>query len=203
MSQMELAILIFDLHMCSGIAYAILQENSCPLFHLDLRLNPLEHEGALGIMRALVRTDKITELNLASCGFESDTAILFGMVLCMNSSLRVVDVSNNWFSDDGGEVRSYLVFLLYLVHCQAFQSILLSLADNRTIEWLDLRETDIPEECLWKINKLLERNRLKLEGDEEVSANLGSEEELNATEVIVQKALPEDQTLDMTPMTGI
>lgn len=96
----------------SGIAYAILQENSCPLFHLDLRLNPLGHEGALGIMRALVRTEKITELNLAGCCFEDDSAILFGMVLSMNTSLRVVDVSNNWFSDDGGEVRLYPVFLL-------------------------------------------------------------------------------------------
>lgn len=56
-------------------------------------------------MRALVRSDKITELNLSACGFDTDTAILFGIMLHMNSSLRVADVSNNWFSDEGGEAR--------------------------------------------------------------------------------------------------
>lgn len=63
---------------------------------------------------------------------------------------------------------------------------------------MDLRETDIPEECLWKINKHLERNRQQLEEDEEGSDNLGSEQELNATEVIVQNTVADDQT----QMTG-
>lgn len=44
-----------------------------------------------------------------------------------------------------------------------FQSILLSLEENHTIQLLDLRETDIPPELLAKINKLLERNRPKEE----------------------------------------
>lgn len=68
-------------------------------------------------MRALVRSEKISELNLAACGFESDTAMLFGMTLRMNSSLRVVDVSNNWFSVEGAEVSVCVKRALCLCGC--------------------------------------------------------------------------------------
>lgn len=54
-----------------------------------------------------MRSEKIVELNLSGCGFQTDTSILFGFTLKMNSSLRVVDVSNNWFSMEGGEVKIY------------------------------------------------------------------------------------------------
>lgn len=72
--------------------------------YLNVRLNPLGHDGAHAIMRALVYSEKIVELNMAACGFETDTAILFGMTIGMNSSLKIADVSNNWFSVEGGEV---------------------------------------------------------------------------------------------------
>lgn len=54
------------------------------------------------------------------------------------------------------------------------------LGNNRVLEWLDLRETDIEEEELIKINKLLVRNRLGLEETEE--ENELQEEEIQVVE---------------------
>lgn len=46
--------------------------------------------------------------------------------------------------------------------------------------WLDLRETDIPEEILFKINKCLQRNRQKTDDGQEFSCSACSNEENNS-----------------------
>lgn len=87
-----------------GIGFALLEESCCPLIHLDLRLNPLQHDGTMGILRALVRGDKPKELNLSGCFFEDITPIRIGQMLNINTSLEVLNVSSNWFGEEGGEV---------------------------------------------------------------------------------------------------
>lgn len=87
-----------------GIGFALLMPN-CGLITLDLRLNRLNHDGAMGIMRALVRSDKLEELSMAGCLFDDDeTPVRVGQMLQLNSSLRKLDISNNWLDDDGGDV---------------------------------------------------------------------------------------------------
>lgn len=149
-----------------GLAFAILQESSAPVSHLDLRLNPLGHEGCTAIMRALVRTDKLVRVSLASCGFDTQTAVFVGAMLCLNSSLKWLDISNNWLYEEGGE------------------SILEALqGNNRTIEWLDLRETDIPREYMVRINRYLLRNRGKLEEEEVEDDEEKEEKEVDEVEL--------------------
>lgn len=91
-----------------GIGYALLQDGCCPLVHLDLRLNPLGHDGVMGIFRALVRGSKPEEINIAACLFEDNTADRLCQVLMLNSTLKWLDVSCNWFSESASEVCTEL-----------------------------------------------------------------------------------------------
>lgn len=58
----------------------------------------------MGIMRALVRSNKPEELVFAGCLFTDETAIRVGQMLKVNLSLKILDVSSNWFGDEGGQV---------------------------------------------------------------------------------------------------
>lgn len=145
-----------------GIGYALLQEDSCPLVSLDLRLNPLGHQGALGLMRSLVRGNKPERINLACCEFEDMTSYIFGCMLKVNKSLTWIDVSNNWFGEFGGE------------------NLVIGLSSNESVKWLDVRETYITPEQLTAVKHMLKRNNHEEVSDEE------EEEEL----VVVQEAKP-------------
>lgn len=124
-----------------GIGFALLQKCCCPLISLDLRLNPLDHQGCMGLFRALVRTNKPSELNIAACGFDDDTSERFADIFALNHNLRKVDVSCNWFTPTAGE------------------TLLKNLQKNHTIEWIDLRDTELAEEIIDRISKSLLRNR--------------------------------------------
>lgn len=89
----------------TGIGFVLVEENSAPLEELDFRLNSLGHDGAMAIMRALVRTNKITRLSFAGCEFEEETGLRIGDMLKVNKSLTMLDVSNNYFNVAGGEVK--------------------------------------------------------------------------------------------------
>ncbi|KAK9711116.1 Leucine rich repeat [Popillia japonica] len=159
-----------------GIGYALLQDGCCPLVHLDLRLNPLGHDGVMGIFRALVRGSKPEEINIAACLFEDNTADRLCQVLMLNSTLKWLDVSCNWFSESASE------------------SILQSMATNKSLHWLDLRDTDIPHEIVEGVNKYLLRNRLGLDdldesitSDEKEDAEVEDEDESKLVETIPEK----------------
>jgi Ran GTPase-activating protein (RanGAP) involved in mRNA processing and transport len=91
---------------CEGLGFALL-ESGCSLEKLNLKLNPLGEGGAMGIMRALVRGTKLVELSMAACEYDDDAPIRTGQMLILNTSLKKLDVSNNWFDEDGGQV-SYM-----------------------------------------------------------------------------------------------
>lgn len=58
----------------------------------------------MGIMRAIVRCEKPKELIFSGCEFTDETSLRVGQMLKVNNSLKILDVSNNWFGEEGGEV---------------------------------------------------------------------------------------------------
>nr|XP_023029466.1 T-complex-associated testis-expressed protein 1-like [Leptinotarsa decemlineata] len=152
-----------------GLGYTLLLSSCAPLVHLNLRLNPLETEGAMGIMRALVRCSIPRELSMSGCHFQEDTLIKVGQMLKLNESLKKLDISNNWFGEEGGE---------YLVQAMRI---------NTTLEWLDVRETDISNVQLQVIKKCLLRNRLGFIGVQDIE----SEEKFAENEECEEKILAE------------
>lgn len=95
-----------------GIGFALL-EPGCSLEKLNLNLNPLCEGGAMGIMRALVRGTNLTEFSMASCEFDDDAPIRTGQMLKLNLTLKKLDVSNNWFDEEGGQVCGSCVYNKY------------------------------------------------------------------------------------------
>lgn len=87
-----------------GIGFAMMQETCCPLDLLDLRLNPLGHDGTMGILRASVRVALPVRLSLAACYFEDETSLRIGQMLGLNTSIKDLDVSNNYFDEAAVEV---------------------------------------------------------------------------------------------------
>lgn len=123
-----------------GIGLALLNMNQKFFYSLDLRLNPFGREGTMGIFRALVRCSIPKVLSLSGCLFDEDIPDRLGQVIKMNDSLKKLDISNNWFGEEGGTI---------LVD---------AMKENTTIEWLDVRETDILPSQLLMIKQYLERN---------------------------------------------
>ncbi|KAK5650444.1 hypothetical protein RI129_001473 [Pyrocoelia pectoralis] len=155
-----------------GIGYALLHQ-CCPLQRLDLRNNPLRHDGIMGILRALVRVSKPSELSLAGCIAEDDTPIRIAQMINLNSGLEVLDISSNYFGEEGGEQLTS------------------SLRNNTKIQWLDVRETDITAGQLKEINKILRRNRLR---EDTVSEDEDEPEEVETeiTEIVTEKVSEEE-----------
>ncbi|KAF5294681.1 hypothetical protein FQA39_LY02813 [Lamprigera yunnana] len=135
-----------------AIGWALLEPTCCPIVRLDLRTNPLNHAGAMGILRALVRGTGLKELSLGSCRIDNETVLRIAQMLSLNSTIEILDLSNNWCGEDGGEL---------LIHC---------LTTNRSIKWLDLRATNITEAQHTLIRRILKRNQLNLDEipDEEI-----------------------------------
>lgn len=89
-----------------GIGFALTQETCCPLQVLDLRLNPLRHDGTMKILTAIVRqnTINVKELSLAACLFEEETSLRVAQMLGLNQSIERLDISNNWFTKEAYDV---------------------------------------------------------------------------------------------------
>ncbi|XP_076252023.1 uncharacterized protein LOC143191121 [Rhynchophorus ferrugineus] len=126
-----------------GLGFAILSEKCETLSAIDLKMNPLGTDGTMGIMRALVRCSKIKRLSFAACVFDEDTPLKICQMLKLNESLKQLDISSNWFGNDGGD------------------SLVDAVSVNTTIEWLDYRETDISQEQCKAIDEYLIKNRNK------------------------------------------
>nr|CAI5850593.1 unnamed protein product [Callosobruchus analis] len=215
-----------------GISYALTLEKCARIDQLNLRLNPLGHEGVMGVLRALVRCGIPRELIISGCNFEEETpwkvvlecviadiwihcdlkstawgtSILYCPVkaviqknvrlrylytvcnLCIsdlnafqsfhvtqlcqmikhNTSLEGLDISNNWLGADGGE------FL-----CE-------SMEENKTLMWLDVRETDITPAQLQIIKKYLKRNVTGImTEDEESESQRSLDQESTAEEKVI------------------
>uniref|UniRef100_A0A6P7F4V2 Dynein regulatory complex subunit 5-like n=1 Tax=Diabrotica virgifera virgifera TaxID=50390 RepID=A0A6P7F4V2_DIAVI len=142
-----------------GIGYALCQNSCPPLETLILTLNPLKHDGVMGILRALVRRPVPKELSLSTCQFGCETPDKLSKMLKWNDTLKVLDVSCNWFGKEGGEM-----LVEYLEH-------------NTTLEWLDTRMTDITPAQHDVLRKYLRRNRNECMTDIEAEDLGGLEEE--------------------------
>lgn len=70
---------------------------------------------------------------------------------------------------------------------------------NKSLEWLDIRETDIPQEFLWTIQKCLRRNR-RDEDETSISDDIGECTDLEADSENVAQITPtaDDQTSIVT-----
>lgn len=123
-----------------GIGFALLNMSPNVFESLDMRLNPLGREGTMGILRALVRCSLPKELSLSGCQFADDIPERMGQVLKMNDSLTKLDISNNWFGKDGGDI------------------IVKALEENTTLVVLDVRGTGITLDQQEEIVKYLQRN---------------------------------------------
>ncbi|KAF5308657.1 hypothetical protein FQR65_LT06118 [Abscondita terminalis] len=124
-----------------GIGFAILQKNSCPLVRLEVGMNTLGHDGFMGVLRCLSRSNKPTEVCLNACMAENKTPFFIALLIGANNTLEMLDISSNWFGETGGDL-----LVKYLKY-------------NTSLQRLDVRETDITEKQYNDIQKILRRNR--------------------------------------------
>lgn len=87
-----------------------MQPTCCPIEVLDLRLNSLGHRGVLGVLRALVRVEKVSELLISGTLFSDDTSDKIGLALKCNKSLKRLDISSNYFTEKGMDVSTFSFF---------------------------------------------------------------------------------------------
>ncbi|KMQ96319.1 T-complex-associated testis-expressed protein 1 [Lasius niger] len=97
----------------AGIVHGILKASSTALKNLDLRLNPLQDEGADHVCALLVRNKTLETLNISGCGLKSEAGIALAGVLssgCVELEILSLDVSNNDFGLTGIEkkIDSYI-----------------------------------------------------------------------------------------------
>ncbi|CAH1976218.1 unnamed protein product [Acanthoscelides obtectus] len=136
-----------------GICYALTLETCARLDEVNFRLNPLGHEGVMGVLRAVIRCDIPRKLILSGVNFEEETSWKLAQMIKHNTYLEGLDISNNWLGEEGGE------FL-----CEGMEI-------NKSLKWLDLRETDITPAQHQTIKKLLKRNVTGiLQKDEEIQS---------------------------------
>ncbi|XP_018564123.1 T-complex-associated testis-expressed protein 1 [Anoplophora glabripennis] len=142
-----------------GLGFAMVQPGCADLEYLSLRLNPLGSEGVMCILRALVRCTIPTALSMSGSLFEGDTAENIALMLKMNDTLKRLELSSNWIGEEGGE------------------ALLQGLEVNTTLEYLDIRDTDVTSEQMKQIEKILMKNRCELhQPGEEIEEGIGEEE---------------------------
>lgn len=124
-----------------GIGFSLLNMNQRNFQSLDLRLNPLRRDGTMGILRALVRCSIPRILSLSGCLFDDDIPERVAQMIEMNDSLKKLDISNNWFGDEGGDL---------LVN---------AMEENSTIESIDMRGTDVTSTQMEMIRSYVQRNK--------------------------------------------
>ncbi|CAH1173486.1 unnamed protein product [Phaedon cochleariae] len=153
-----------------GLGFTLLLPSCAQIHTLVLKLNPLGKDGAMGIMRGIVRCSIPLELSMAGCDLEGDTPVKIGQMIRINDTLEKLDLSNNWFGADGGT---------YVVE---------ALNENYTLQWLDMRETDITSNQQQTIKSYLFRNRrLKAQEDKSTSRSCMNEESF-VTDIIYRKS---------------
>ncbi|KYQ55518.1 T-complex-associated testis-expressed protein 1 [Trachymyrmex zeteki] len=90
----------------AGIVHGLIKASSTTLKHLDLRLNPLQNEGANHICALLVRNKTLETLNISGCELSPEDGIALADVLssgCVELEVLSLDVSNNNFGFTAGE----------------------------------------------------------------------------------------------------
>lgn len=108
---------------------------------LNLRLNRLQDEGCQSLCRALLKNTTLTHLNVGSNNIGVASAPLIGQVLVYNKVLTSFNLSCNKLDENGGK------------------TIQEGMEDNTTITDVDLRLTEIGQECEYCVNQLLKNNR--------------------------------------------
>ncbi|KYN01070.1 T-complex-associated testis-expressed protein 1 [Cyphomyrmex costatus] len=90
----------------AGIVHGLIKASSTALKHLDLRLNPLQNEGANHICALLIRNKTLETLNISGCELGPEDGIALADVLasgCVELEALSLDVSNNNFGFTAGE----------------------------------------------------------------------------------------------------
>ncbi|XP_024943509.1 dynein regulatory complex subunit 5-like [Cephus cinctus] len=128
----------------AGIVYGLLQQNSTPLKHLNLRLNPLRDAGGAHICGFLLRNKNIQVLNLSGCQFTGETGVGMAEIIAsgyMKSFTLELDLSNNDLGPIAGEA-----FEVGMKTC----SVILN---------LDVRMCNFTKESEYSISESIIRNR--------------------------------------------
>ncbi|XP_024868822.1 dynein regulatory complex subunit 5-like [Temnothorax curvispinosus] len=84
----------------AGIVHGLMKANTTALKDLDLRLNPIQNEGANHICALLVRNKTLETLNISGCELGPEDGIALAGVLssgCVELEVFSLDVSNNNF----------------------------------------------------------------------------------------------------------
>jgi len=124
----------------AAIGHAIGKNNT--LKKMSLRLNRLADDGCQSICRALISKNAcIEEINLGSNDFGVASAAFIAQVLVYNKSLTSFNLSCNKITEEGGK------------------TIQEGMEDNNTITSMDLRLTDIGQECEYCISQMLKKNK--------------------------------------------
>jgi len=123
----------------AALAHA-LGKNST-LKNLNLRLNRLEDDGCQSMLRVLLKNNTLELLHLGSNNVTHKSAPLLAQVLVYNKTLKILNLSCNKFAEEGGK------------------TIQEGMEDNSTIVQMDMRMTEIGQECEYCISQLLKKNR--------------------------------------------
>ncbi|GAB1866311.1 T-complex-associated testis-expressed protein 1 [Camponotus japonicus] len=132
----------------AGIVHGILKASSTALKNLDLRLNPLQDEGADHVCALLVRNKTLEILNISGCELGSEAGIALAGVLssgCVKLETLSLDVSNNDFGLTAGEsFEAAVASCSYIIH-------------------LDGRMCNFSKESEYSINEMAYRNKQNME----------------------------------------
>jgi len=123
----------------AAIAHALAKNET--LKSLSLRLNRLCDDGCQAICRALLQNTTLHEINLGSNDITHVSAPLIAQVFVYNKSLTNFILSCNTITEEGGKTLQE------------------GMEDNMTLLKMDLRLTDIGQECEYSINQFLKKNR--------------------------------------------
>lgn len=99
-----------------GLGFAMVQTGCADLEYLCLRLNPIGSEGAMCILRALVRCTIPAALSLSGCLLDEDIAPNIALMLKMNDTLKNLEISNNWIGQEGGEVKCRVLQIFFIMN---------------------------------------------------------------------------------------
>ncbi|XP_019697743.2 dynein regulatory complex subunit 5 [Harpegnathos saltator] len=104
----------------AGIIHGILKRKSSSLKNLDLRLNPLQDEGANHVCALLIRNESLEILNISGCELSSAAGIALAQMFssgCVKLEALDLDVSNNDFGPAVGELFEVVVRSCpYIIH---------------------------------------------------------------------------------------
>ncbi|XP_032685319.1 dynein regulatory complex subunit 5-like [Odontomachus brunneus] len=136
----------------AGLIHGILKSETSCLKNLDLRLNPLQDEGANHVCALLIRSESLETLNISGCGLSSTAGAALTEVLCSNyvklEALHL-DVSNNDFGSNVGEsFEAAIKSCPYIIH-------------------LDGRMCNFSKESEYSINENAYRNKQNMKKEKE------------------------------------